>query len=109
MVHDGPNVPQKLMQFFLYFHQEWRTLIADLHNHPSIIAWGIFNEFGPKNGWDRHHGAGGGFKHRYALKEAQETWNEFSKGFGRRNTRNVMEYPICSLFDLFSPWFITYL
>jgi len=44
---------------------EWPTLVADLHNHPSIIAWGLFNEFGPKGGWQHHCGAGGPFKCRY--------------------------------------------
>jgi len=44
---------------------EWETAVAALHNHPSIIAWGLFNEFGPKNGWRHHHGAGGGFWSRY--------------------------------------------
>lgn len=55
-----------------YVKQEWTTLVSDLQNHPSIVAWGIFNEFGPKNGWDRHYGPGGGFRHRYSLEEAKE-------------------------------------
>jgi len=45
--------------------REWGTVVADLHNHPSIIAWGVFNEFGPKNGHKYNTGAGGGFWSRY--------------------------------------------
>merc|ERR1712232_372583 len=43
--------------------REWECAVKHLHNHPSIIAWGLFNEFGPKGGWKHHHGPGGGFKH----------------------------------------------
>lgn len=45
--------------------REWETIVADLQNHPSIIAWTLFNEFGPKNGWKYHVGAGGPFRTRY--------------------------------------------
>eukprot|EP00928_Gymnodinium_smaydae_P020515 TRINITY_DN17929_c0_g1_i1.p1 TRINITY_DN17929_c0_g1~~TRINITY_DN17929_c0_g1_i1.p1 ORF type:complete len:691 (-),score=102.39 TRINITY_DN17929_c0_g1_i1:40-2016(-) len=45
--------------------REWCDCVARLHNHPSIIAWGIFNEFGPKGGWRHNIGAGGGFWSRY--------------------------------------------
>eukprot|EP00927_Polykrikos_kofoidii_P022472 TRINITY_DN20959_c0_g1_i2.p1 TRINITY_DN20959_c0_g1~~TRINITY_DN20959_c0_g1_i2.p1 ORF type:complete len:746 (+),score=94.82 TRINITY_DN20959_c0_g1_i2:82-2319(+) len=44
---------------------EWEAVVVNLHNHPSIIAWGPFNEFGPKEGWRFHRGAGGGFWSRY--------------------------------------------
>ena len=54
-----------------YLMEEWATLVRHLQNHPSILVWGIFNEFGPKNGWDRHHGPGGGFKRRYSAEESE--------------------------------------
>eukprot|EP00435_Cladocopium_sp_Y103_P049327 s450_g14.t2 len=53
-----------------YIMKEWATLVRQLQNHPSILVWGIFNEFGPKNGWDRHYGPGGGFKRRYSAEES---------------------------------------
>merc|ERR1712232_1182141 len=42
--------------------QEWACVVTQLHNHPSIIAWGPFNEFGPKGSWKYNHGIGGGFR-----------------------------------------------
>ena len=51
--------------------KEWATLVRQLQNHPAILVWGIFNEFGPKNGWERHHGPGGGFKNRYSAEERE--------------------------------------
>jgi len=47
---------------------EWDTIVKQLHNHPSIIAWGPFNEYGPKDGWEYNRGAGGGFKNRYTAE-----------------------------------------
>ncbi|MEM1009327.1 MAG: glycoside hydrolase family 2 TIM barrel-domain containing protein, partial [Myxococcota bacterium] len=54
-----------------YVREEWSMLVPQLQNHPSIIGWGPFNEFGPKNGWERHHGPGGGFKSRYSAAERE--------------------------------------
>ena len=58
-------------QYQDYVKTEWERIVQQLHNHPSIMAWGLFNEFGPKNGWDRHHGPGGGFKNRYSAAECE--------------------------------------
>lgn len=48
------------------------ALVECQRNHPCIICWGPFNEFGPKNGWRRHQGPGGGFMSRYDAKKAKE-------------------------------------
>ncbi|CAK0851028.1 unnamed protein product [Prorocentrum cordatum] len=58
--------------------REWPDTVDALHNHPSIIAWGMFNEMGPKNGWKFQNGPGGGFrnwgtpKKRKAAQEVYE-------------------------------------
>merc|ERR1712060_742416 len=44
--------------------REWSVCVRSLQNHPSIICWGLLNEFGAKGGWAHNHGAGGGFKHQ---------------------------------------------
>ncbi|CAJ1396360.1 unnamed protein product [Effrenium voratum] len=63
------EVPDQYMEVV---RQEWPKLVQDLHNHPCIVAWGLFNEFGPKHGWEHHSGAGGGFWSRYEPKVRDE-------------------------------------
>jgi len=51
---------------------EWQVAVEALHNRPSIVAWGLFNEFGPKGSWKHHRGIGGGFMRRYPPRKREE-------------------------------------
>lgn len=68
--------------------QEWACVVKQLHNHPSIIAWGPFNEFGPKGSWKYNHGIGGGFRNHGTPATRKRLIDEHTT-FVRRVVRRV--------------------
>ena len=48
-----PNVNRLIFTeaFEKEMHRQYREMVAQLRNHPSIAMWGIWNELEPRHGW----------------------------------------------------------